>query len=70
MTGWNVKIAAIAGLVSLIATTIVSFTDNDPSTIADWGLLITQATVVYSLFFVRQANVTSEEQAKSGTKMI
>lgn len=67
--GWNVKIAAILGFISLIATTITYLVDGNPATNPDWGILISTGTALYALLFVRQNNVSSEGVRATGTKV-
>lgn len=69
MVGWQVKGAAIAAFISLVAASVAAALDGRPETVADWGLVISQATVIYGLFFARQNNVSSEATRSAGVNV-
>jgi len=53
----------LAGIGALLITTgnaLVGQFDDDPSTIADWGLVIAAAAVAWGFIKARDDNVTSE----------
>lgn len=65
--GWQVKGAAIAAFVSLVSSSVAAAIDGRPETVADWGFVVSQAALIWGMFFARQNSVSSEAVRAAGT---
>lgn len=63
-TTWS----AILALVVLIGNTILYQIDGDPSTVPNWGALITELFIIIGLLRARDNNVNSEAAGASCEK--
>jgi hypothetical protein len=59
---WKTTGAGLAGLVTLIATTVKQLLDGDPTTNPDWNVVIPLVFTSIIGLFARDKNVTSEQQ--------
>jgi hypothetical protein len=62
MKSWKTTAAGISGILGLLATALAAQLDNDPATVANWGVVIPAIITSAGLLFARDANVTSEQQ--------
>lgn len=62
---WRTTIAGIGLILAAVGTAIVAVTDDDPSTVIQAEVLVTQIMCGLALIFARDAAVSSE---KSGAK--
>ena len=53
--------AAILLAISGLLTAIAAFTDEDPATVPNWSLVITQLVGAAGLFFARDSDKRSED---------
>jgi hypothetical protein len=58
---WKTTIAAILGLVSLLALQLANLLDDDPATMFDWALIGTHLPVIFGLLFARDNDVSSQD---------
>lgn len=58
---WKTNVAGIATIVGAICAALKAQFDNDPSTVADWPLVVAAVTGGIGLLFARDNNVTSED---------
>lgn len=53
MKSWKTTTTAILGFVALVATQAQASIDGDPSTIANWNVVITGAIPLIGLLFAK-----------------
>ena len=64
---WKVKIPAFAAAIALIIGQVGAMIDNNPKTIPDVSLIVTQIMLIVALFQSR-ANLVTSEMAKAAAK--
>lgn len=69
MVGLKVKIAATVAFLATIVTAVQYLIDDKPETAPDWTAIITTGSLAFGMWFSRQADVSSEAQAKAGTEI-
>jgi hypothetical protein len=61
MKSWKTTVAGIAAAVAAIGTAVNAQFDNDPSTNAEWGLVIAAVSAAIGLFTARDNDKSSED---------
>lgn len=61
MSSWKTTIAGIAAAIATIASAVGATFDNDPSTVADWGIVTAALAAAYGLIKARDNDKTSED---------
>lgn len=69
MVGLKVKIAATVAFLATVLTAVQYMMDDKPETVPDWTSIVTTGSLAFGMWFSRQADVSSEAQAKSGTEV-
>lgn len=69
MIGFKVKAGAIVAFLASLFAALTAFLDDKPETVPDYATILATGSLAWGLFFARQANVSSEAQAKSGTEV-
>lgn len=57
---YRTTLAGIGALLVTLGNAMVGQFDEDPSTVADWGLVVAAVAVAWGLLSARDDNVTSE----------
>ena len=58
MKSWKTTAAGVLGLLGLVCTQLVAMWDNDPLTVANWGVVIAAVPVCIGLLFAKDSKVT------------
>lgn len=61
MTSWRTAAAGIVAFVVALGTQFMAVLDNDPSTLADWNVVVTTGIVMIGLITARDNQVPDEE---------
>lgn len=64
---WQTKIPAIAAAIALLIGQVGTLIDNNPKTVPDVTLIVSQIMVIVALFQAR-ANSTTSEMVKAAAK--
>lgn len=61
MKSWKTTSAGVAGLITLIASTLTQLTDGNPATNPDWNIVVPMAFTSLIGIFARDNGVSSEQ---------
>ncbi len=56
MKSWKTTAVAVAAAIGAIATAFIAILDSDPSTVADWGIVIALGTTAIGLFLAKDSS--------------
>lgn len=58
---WKTTGAGLGAILVAVGSVLAALTDNNPTTVPDWGALMAAIMAGAGLLFARDNNVTSEE---------
>lgn len=61
MKSWRTTLSGIAGILGLVCVALAAQFDADPSTVANWQLVIPSVITAVGLLFARDNRVSSEQ---------
>lgn len=61
MKSWKTTLSGIAGIVGLLGSALAAQFDADPTTVAQWAVVIPAVIASAGLLFARDNNVSSEQ---------